>query len=79
MMEEQAQRYTMVIRWSDEDRAYLVALPEWEANLSNWRAATHGDTYEDAAKHGLTVLQMLVELAIERGEPLPEPRVFAPA
>lgn len=77
MREEQAKRYSMVIRWSDEDEAYLVALPEWEGNLSNWRAATHGDTYEEAARNGLVVLTMLVDLALERGEPLPSPRVFA--
>lgn len=79
MVEGSAKRYTMVIRWSAEDDAYLVALPEWEGSLSNWKSATHGDTYEEAARNGLVVLEMLVDLATERGEKLPEPRVFAQA
>lgn len=72
-----AQQYSMLIRWSLEDEAYLVALPEWEGRLSNWRAATHGDTYEAAAANGREVLGMLVDVALEAGRPLPEPRVFA--
>jgi hypothetical protein len=28
-------RYSMVIQWSDEDRASLVSLPEWEGRDSN--------------------------------------------
>lgn len=70
--------YMMVLRWSEEDRAYLVELPEWEGFLGNWRAATHGETYDDAARNGREVLEMLVEDAREHGEPLPEPRVFTP-
>ena len=42
--------YSMLIRWSEEDEAYLVALPEWRGRLANWMAATHGDTYEEAAR-----------------------------
>src|SRR5260370_30195887 len=25
-------RYSMAIQWSDEDEAYIVSLPEWEAH-----------------------------------------------
>jgi predicted RNase H-like HicB family nuclease len=24
-------KYSMLIQWSDEDQAYVVSLPEWEA------------------------------------------------
>ena len=65
-------RYSMLIQWSDEDRVYIVSLPEWGDLIH-----THGDTYEEAARMGNEVLEMLVEAARESGEPLPEPRVFA--
>ncbi len=70
-------RYSMVIHWSERDKAYLVALPEWEGRLGNWDSATHGDSYGEAAENGREVLEMLVTEALESGEPLPEPRAFA--
>jgi len=75
MVEQPA--YSMLIRWSEEDGAFLVTLPEWEGRLQNWYAATHGATYADAAKNGQEVLEMLVEDATEQGTPLPQPRSFA--
>ena len=69
--------YSMLIQWSEEDQAYLVTLPEWEGHLFNWDAATHGATYEEAARHGREVLELLVETAREEGEALPEARMFA--
>ncbi len=67
--------YSMLIQWSDEDRAYLVTLPEWAGRV--FGPVTHGDTYEEAVKNGNEVLAMLVESAQEDGEPLPAPHVFA--
>ena len=69
--------YSMLIQWSEADQAYLVALPEWKGHLFNWDAATHGATYEEAAKHGREVLELLVETAREEGEALPAARMFA--
>lgn len=71
-----SQHYSMVIRWSNEDQAYLVMLPEWQGRLIG-PAVTHGDTYEEAAKNGREVLEMLIEDAQESGLPLPEPQVYA--
>jgi predicted RNase H-like HicB family nuclease len=68
----------MVIHWSDEDQAYLVTLPEWQDRLIG-PAVTHGDTYEQAARHGREVLDMLIEDALASGEPLPEPNVHPTA
>ncbi len=66
-------RYSMLIQWSDEDEVYIVSLPEWGDLIH-----THGDTYEEAARMGNEVLEMLVDIAREEeGRPLPEPRVFA--
>lgn len=79
MMEEPTIRYSMLIRWSDEDEAFLVALPEWRGWLTNWESVTHGLSHEGAARNGCTVLAMLVEQARAEGTPLPEPHAFAAA
>ncbi len=62
-------KYTIVLRWSEEDAVYLVELPEFFDGLQRFR--THGDTYEEALKHGLEVLEMLIEHYREEGRPLP--------
>jgi antitoxin HicB len=64
--------FSMIIRWSDEDRVYVVSLPEFGEG-----AKTHGSTYEEAAKHGREVLEMLVESYMTDGEPLPKPDKFS--
>ncbi|MBA2446495.1 MAG: type II toxin-antitoxin system HicB family antitoxin [Chloroflexi bacterium] len=68
-------QYSMIVQWSDEDQAYLVTLPEWEGRVFN--PITHGESYEDAIRHGHEALAALVASAHQRAEPLPEPRVFA--
>jgi predicted RNase H-like HicB family nuclease len=67
--------YSMIIRWSDEDQAYLVMLPEL---YGEGRYCTHGETYEEAAKNGREVMEMLLEDYEETGRPLPEPAIVAP-
>ncbi len=63
-------RYQMVIVWSDEDNCYLVHLPEFPEQTYR----THGDSYEEAARNGEEVLQLLLE---EDGLPLPKPTLVA--
>ncbi len=60
-------RYSMLIRWSDEDQTYVVTLPEFG------NCHTHGSTYTEAAKNGEEVLDMLVEAYRADGDPLPPP------
>ena len=60
--------YTIIIQWSDEDKCFVVSLPEWGEFCH-----THGDTYEEAVKNAKEVLEMLIESSLEEGEPLPEP------
>ena len=67
-------RYSVVIQWSEDDQAYLATLPEWEGRVYN--PVTHGDTYEEAFKNALEVLRLLIEVARELGQPLPEPNVL---
>ena len=67
-------RYSLLIQWSDEDQAYIVSFPEWEAH--GLIGHTHGDTYDEAVRKGQEVLHMLMESARAEGEPLPSPRTF---
>jgi predicted RNase H-like HicB family nuclease len=60
--------YSMVIQWSDEDQAYVVTLPEFGPY-----SRTHGDTYEEAARNGREVLELLIQTYQAEGQPLPEP------
>jgi antitoxin HicB len=63
--------YSMIIQWSDEDQVYIVTLPEFGPY-----AKTHGETYEEAARMGLEVIEMLIESCLKAGEQLPEPVKF---
>ncbi len=71
---EEWSRYSMLIEWSNEDRAYLVTLPEWAHRIL--MPVTHGDTYDEAAGKGQEALRMLVRSAREEGEQAPSPRTF---
>ena len=75
-MSEQS-HYSMAIQWSDEDQAFIVSFPEWEAQ--GLIGHTHGVTYEEAVRKGREVLHMLVESAQMEGEPIPAPHTFAGA
>lgn len=67
--------YSMVVQWSDDDRAYHVSLPEWEGRIFN--SIVHGHDYEDAIKQAHETLEALVTSARKRNELLPAPKVFA--
>lgn len=60
--------YSIFIQWSEEDRKYVVSLPEFGPY-----AHTHGETYAEALKHGEEVLELLIEEYQQRGRPLPQP------
>ncbi len=66
-------KYTIVIQWSEEDQCYVVLLPEFEDVM---QPCTHGDTYEEALKNAQEVLELLIETALEDGEPLPPPKTL---
>jgi antitoxin HicB len=76
-MSENHLHYSMLIEWSEADRAYLVTLPEWSSQIL--MPATHGSTYEEAVKHGQEVLKMLVDSALRDGESLPQPKTHVAA
>ena len=70
-MTQQTSRYSMMIRWSEEDQLYIASLPEWGPY-----AHTHGKTYEQAAKAGREVLESLMATYEGENRPLPEPQTF---
>ena len=61
-------QYSMKIQWSDEDQVYIVAVPEFGDF-----AKTHGATYEEAAKNGHEVLDLLIDTYKAEGRELPKP------
>ena len=60
--------YRIIIQWSDEDNCYLVSLPDLSKE-QKW--VTYGDTYEEALKHGLEVMDELIYIAEVDGKELP--------
>ncbi len=67
-------QYSMVIQWSDDDRAYVVSLPEWAGRVLN--PVTHGETYDEAVKNGPETIEALIASSDQLDEPLPEPNVL---
>ncbi len=65
-------RYSMLIQWSDEDQVFVVSLPEFGPF-----SKTHGATYEEAARNGQEVLELLIETYQAESRPLPEPVKFS--
>jgi predicted RNase H-like HicB family nuclease len=61
-------QYSMLIQWSDEDGVFVVSLPEFGPY-----AKTHGATYEEAAKNGREVLELLMQTGLGKGDSLPVP------
>ena len=62
--------YSMIIQWSSEDDCYLVHLPDFPFQQFH----THGETYEEAAKHGQEAIESLIEWYQAKGKPLPTPK-----
>ncbi|MGH2516493.1 MAG: type II toxin-antitoxin system HicB family antitoxin [Ktedonobacterales bacterium] len=65
-------KYSMVIKWSDDDDAYLVLLPEWAEG-----PITDGPSYAEAAQKGADVLDTFIEITKRDGRPLPQPGIYA--
>ncbi|BBC23257.1 type II toxin-antitoxin system HicB family antitoxin [Pseudanabaena sp. ABRG5-3] len=67
-------KYRINIVWSDEDKCYLVELPEFSNALQ--RYFTHGDTYAEVIANAEEVLELLIEDYEASGKPLPLPQVL---
>ncbi len=63
-------KYSLIIRWSDEDECYIAWIPEFGTGVK-----THGDSYEEAAKMGREVIEMMMD-DLAGLESLPKPWIF---
>ena len=69
-MSDEYNHYSMVIQWSVLDNTYIVTVPELPG------CKTHGDTYEEAVKHGQEAIESWIDANREWGHPIPAPRVL---
>ena len=64
--------YSMLIQWSDEDKIFVVTIPEFVDRVM--MPCTHGDSYEDAVQAGQEVIETFLEIWEEEGQPIPVPQ-----
>ena len=63
----EAYQYALMIWYSEEDKAYLVEVPELAGCMAD------GETIEEAIQAAQTAIRMWVEAARKLGRPVPEP------
>jgi predicted RNase H-like HicB family nuclease len=61
-------RYEMIIYWSDEDKAFIVEVPELPGCMAD------GATYQEAIVNAEGVVQEWIEVAEQLGRPIPKPK-----
>lgn len=61
-------KYELIIFWSEEDRRYVVEVPELPGCMAD------GFTYEDAIKNAEVVISEWLETARSLGREIPEPK-----
>ena len=61
-------KYGLIIYWSEEDRAFVVEVPELPGCMAD------GDTYEQAVTNAQRVIEEWIETARELGRPIPQPK-----
>jgi len=64
-------QYSMVVQWSDEDRLFLVTIPEFADRVV--MPCTHGKTRSKAIRNGEEVMEMYLEAWEAEGESIPQP------
>lgn len=67
-------KYTIEVKWSDEDNCYVVILPEFANDVA--MPVADGKTYEEAMRRGHNALESIVAAFQEEGIPLPPPEVY---
>jgi predicted RNase H-like HicB family nuclease len=61
-------RYEMIVYWSDEDKAFIVEVPELPGCMAD------GATYQEAIANAEVITQEWIDTARELGRPIPEPK-----
>ena len=67
--------YTITIQWSNEDKCFVVFLPEFDDVM---QPCTHGDSYEEALQNAREVIELLIESYEKEGKILPRIKEFKP-
>ena len=61
-------KYEMIIWWSDEDKSFIVEVPELPGCMAD------GPTYEEALNNAMIIIDEWIETASELGREIPEPK-----
>ncbi len=61
-------RYEIILYWSAEDAAFIAEVPELPGCMA------HGDTQDEALREAQLAMAAWVEVALEIGRVVPEPR-----
>ncbi|HEV7601387.1 MAG TPA: type II toxin-antitoxin system HicB family antitoxin [Bradyrhizobium sp.] len=61
-------KYAIIVYWSDEDAVWIAEAPDLDP------CAAQGDTAEQAVAELRVAMELWLEVARERGRPIPEPR-----
>ena len=61
-------KYEMIIYWSEEDKAFLVEIPELSGCMAD------GATYQQAVTNAEIVIQEWINTAKELGRTIPVPK-----
>lgn len=61
-------KYEIILYWSDIDQVVIAEVPELPGCM------THGDTYEEALAMAQEAMQAWIDVAVEVGKPVPEPK-----
>jgi len=63
-----ASKYEIIIYWSEEDNAYIAEVPELPGCMAD------GKTYQESLANAEQIINEWIDIAKERGRPIPEPR-----
>lgn len=61
-------KYEMVVYWSEDDDTYVVEVPELPGCMAD------GNTYEEAIRNTLIIINEWIETAKELGRNVPHPK-----
>lgn len=61
-------KYEIIIYWSDADKVFVAEMPELKGCIA------HGDTQDEALKEINAVAEAWLQIAGEKGWPVPEPK-----
>ena len=61
-------KYELIIYWSEDDKAYIVEVPELPGCMAD------GRTYNEAIQNALIVIEEWIDTAKELGRDVPVPK-----